>query len=269
MANPVSQTAWYCCGVRALDAASKRPVCGDTYAQRFMDEEGRAVFARFEKHVFPNRSNAVRHRLVDDLLRAALAANPERRVVLIGCGFDARAYRLGAGRWLEVDEAPLLAYKEARLPIAECPQPLNRVAIDFGSERLEDKLAAWAGDADPVVVVEGVSMYLDDAKVAALIATLAKLWPRHTLICDLMNDRFQRKYAQGLQKDIQSLGATFTWSPRHPDRPFRDSGYRLLSVQSQVERACELGVLRIPWLLRRTLLRQLIAGYRVYEWRRA
>src|SRR5262245_54626447 len=109
MTNPVSKTAWYCCGVRAQDATRSRPLLNDRYAARFMAGEGERVFARFADMKFPNRSNVVRHLVIDDWLREALARDSEQLVVLIGCGFDARAYRLGGGRWLEVDEPPLIA----------------------------------------------------------------------------------------------------------------------------------------------------------------
>jgi O-methyltransferase involved in polyketide biosynthesis len=38
--KPVSKTAYYCCGVRALDAAAPSSLCGDRYAERFMTLPG-------------------------------------------------------------------------------------------------------------------------------------------------------------------------------------------------------------------------------------
>ncbi len=80
--NPVSRTAYYCTGVRALDARSRAPFCGDRYAERFMDDEAWRLFAPFRRFHAPNGSNVVRHRMIDDLLRARLAAHPHLRVVL-------------------------------------------------------------------------------------------------------------------------------------------------------------------------------------------
>ncbi len=121
--NPISRTAIYCTGVRALDARTAAPLCGDRYAERFMDDAAWRLFAPFRRFQGPNGSNVVRHRILDDLLRARLIAEPRLRVVLLGAGFDARAFRLAGGRWLEVDEADLLAFKEPRLPAASCPNP--------------------------------------------------------------------------------------------------------------------------------------------------
>ena len=37
--NPISNPAFYCCGIRMRDASQKRPVCGDTYARhRYIDD---------------------------------------------------------------------------------------------------------------------------------------------------------------------------------------------------------------------------------------
>ena len=58
--KPVSKTAYYCCGVRALDAAAARPVCGDEYADRFMTPEAWGLFEPFRGFVGPNASNVAR-----------------------------------------------------------------------------------------------------------------------------------------------------------------------------------------------------------------
>jgi len=214
---------------------------------------------------FPNRSNVVRHLVIDEWLREAIARDLRQFVVLIGCGFDARAYRLGGGRWLELDEPPLIAMKNERLPVAECPAPLERVAIDFATQRLGDVLAPWSREPNPIVIVEGVLMYLDRARIDALLATLKSLWPRHRLIVDLMNQTFRERYAKPILDELSKLGTTFTWTVPDPQEPFRAAGYRELRRKSQVERACELGSLRIPWIMRRTFLRSLVEGYTCRE----
>jgi len=36
--KPISNTAFYCCGIRMRDAGSQHPVCGDQFAKVFMNE---------------------------------------------------------------------------------------------------------------------------------------------------------------------------------------------------------------------------------------
>jgi len=108
--NPISETAYYSCGVRMLDAQRRRPVCNDFFAEKFMDQHGREILQRFGAELDANASNVARHRYIDDELRRRLAANAALRVILIGCGFDSRAFRLTGGEWIELDEPPLIAH---------------------------------------------------------------------------------------------------------------------------------------------------------------
>src|SRR6185503_21276065 len=158
--KPISKTAFYCCGVRMQDAESSNPICGDVYAKRFMNDEGRRILETFKDEVRPNSSNVARHRIIDDLLREELRAKPDLRIVIIGAGFDSRAYRLKGGRWVELDEPQVVAYKNELLSPATCDNPLDRVAIDFSNESVEEKLSSFATTDRAVVVIEGVFMYL-------------------------------------------------------------------------------------------------------------
>ena len=167
--KPVSKTAYYCCGVRALDAASSRPVCGDQYAERFMTPEAWALFEPFRGLEGPNASNVARHRLIDDLIRRAVQSRAETRVIIIGAGFDTRAFRLPGGRWVELDEPALIELKELRLPADEAPNPLTRVSIAFGRDHLGAALASFRDDPAPLVVLEGIFPYLSAAELRSLL----------------------------------------------------------------------------------------------------
>ena len=175
--KPVSRTAFYCCGVRGLDARSTRPVCGDLFAERFMDEEVWRTFEPFRRFHGPNASNVMRHRILDDLLRERVARDPRRRIVLLGAGLDSRAFRLTGGRWLEVDERQVFAWKEPRLPARDSPNEIVRLGVDFETERLADRLAPFAGGEPVTVVLEGMLMYLEEPQVRELLRTLRGLFP--------------------------------------------------------------------------------------------
>jgi methyltransferase (TIGR00027 family) len=263
--KPISKTAFYCCGVRMRDAEGPSPVCGDSYARLFMSEEGLAILAAFDDETRPNASNVARHRVIDDLLRRELAADPALLVVIVGAGFDTRAYRLKGGVWVELDEPQVIAYKEERLPASRCGNELRRVPVDFSTESLEEKLAPFAGRGRALVVVEGVLMYLDEGAIRDLLATLRRLFPRHTLVCDLMNRRFFEKYGQTIHKKISGMGAPFKFKADDPERLFLECGYRRASKISVVEKSLEFqraGI--IPRLVLKTLLRRLAAGYAIH-----
>ena len=115
--KPISRTAFYCCGIRMQDAENANPICDDTYARVFMNEEALRFLETFKDDIGPNLGNVVRHRIIDDLLRRELESNPHERVLIIGAGFDTRAYRLQGGSWIELDEPQVIVYKNERLPV--------------------------------------------------------------------------------------------------------------------------------------------------------
>jgi methyltransferase (TIGR00027 family) len=265
--DPIARTAYYCCGIRAVDARGSDPLCGDHLAERFMDPEGSAVFERFAALRAQNVANVARHRIIDDLLTARLRAEPDLPVLLLGAGFDTRAFRLAGGRWLELDNPALIARKNDCLPPSKARNPLHRVPIDFTTESLADKMAPWADTPSTVVVMEGVSMYLGEDQWRATVETLRRLLPGHTLLCDLLDAEFQRRYGHDMRLAIRDLGADFAPAHEDPVAFVASLGYRRVVDHSIVGRAVEHEALPIPpWLLNSFLL-PLRDGYRVFEFR--
>ena len=262
--EPVARTAFYCCIVRADDARSSAPLCGDTFAERFIDDDVRRDLAPLLGLSAPAASNVARHRIIDDLIREQLASDPNRRVILIGAGFDTRAYRMKGGRWFELDDPPLLAFKEQRLPVAEAGNPLTRVPVAFDTDPPERYLASLAGDDQALVILEGVSMYLSDTEIATFASTLAKALPRATLVCDLMSPAFARTFSAQLRNGLSRMGARFGERHGHPARQIEQAGYRCLKHLSIPGRAGEAGTLKIPRWVLATFLRVLRDGYQVF-----
>jgi methyltransferase (TIGR00027 family) len=268
MQNPISRTAYYTLGVRAWDAAQAKPMCGDSYAAAFMNAEAERTWEQFKDFPRPNASNAARHAIIDEQLSAELATNPRTRVVVIGAGFDTRAFRLKGGNWIEVDEPAIITYKEARLPAASAANPLIRVTISFAHESLSDQLAPFAGPEPTHVVIEGVLMYLTQAQRRDLLASLRQLFPHHVVYCDLMRKSFFNRYARDLHQKFVAIGTTFTELSETPERLFTDSGYRPLAWTSIALRAAELRSFGIPPFAVRWLLRTLRRGYCVWRFSR-
>ena len=245
------------------DAVSANPVCGDTYAQIFMNADGLRILEAFKDEARPNASNVARHRIIDDFLRKELGANPNLQIVLIGAGFDSRAYRLNGGKWIELDEPQIISYKNARLPVAESKNHLQRIPIDFATDSLEQKLAPYSSPDPVVVVIEGVFMYLETDAIRHLLHALRRLFPRHKLICDLMNRGFFEKYSRTLHEKITGMGTKFIITD-NPDEIFINNGYRSVARVSIVGQAIEWGSIGIPKILFRLFLHTLAQGYSIY-----
>jgi methyltransferase (TIGR00027 family) len=184
------------CLFRASDQRRKPEdrILDDPYAKIFLGPMMRAALVALEasgrvgvlaEEHSPGLTAYVlcRHRFIDDCLRDALndTARPIEQVVLLGAGYDTRAYRFASelrGRPVfELDfrstsrrKAELVAEKQAELPSAN----VTIVEIDFLTERVEDRLGAtgFKKGARTFFVWEGVSMYLTRKAVQGTLATL-------------------------------------------------------------------------------------------------
>ena len=245
------------------DAEASKPVCGDGYAKMFMNEDGLRIHEAFKDEIRPNASNVARHRIIDDFLRQELGANPRLQIILIGAGFDSRAYRLNGGKWIELDEPQIITYKNKRLSTADCKNDLQRVPIDFSNDPLEQKLSPFSCHDPVAVVIEGVFMYLEQDAIRHLLHTLRRLFAKHKLICDLMSRKFFEKYSRSLHEKIVGMGTSFIIMD-NPDEIFIRNGYRIVEKVSIVGRAIEWGSVRIPDILFHLFLHTLSKGYSVY-----
>ncbi len=99
--------------------------------------------------------------------------NGATQVVVLGAGFDSRAYRFhaqpGDVRVMEVDYGPTQAYKKRRLgEIAEAiPSNVSFVAMDFTKDNRLEQLrnAGYSEQQKTFFLWEGVTYYLPDSAV--------------------------------------------------------------------------------------------------------
>jgi methyltransferase (TIGR00027 family) len=125
----------------------------------------------------------LRHRFIDDHLLAALSEGAHQ-VVLLGAGYDMRAYRFAdelAGRTVFEVDLPAISRSKAAT-IAEHTDGLPetrvvRVEMDFEQQSLDDVLliAGLEPDAPTYITWEGVPMYLTRAAVKATLDSLHKV----------------------------------------------------------------------------------------------
>lgn len=232
----VELTAFYCCAQRERDAGEADPLCGDHYASRFLDEGLRERLAPLLGDAAVQASNMARHRIIDDRVRDALASDPGRRMLIVGAGLDTRAFRLAGGRWFEFDHPSILAIKERELPERTAPNSLMRIAYDHRRDALAETLAPYAGDDEAIVVLEGVSAYLDHDALEALAGTVRAALPRAQLVTDLSTAAFRRVFLHGLAAQLAVLGVPFASGDRHPREAFESAGWRAIATTSIADR---------------------------------
>lgn len=264
--HPVSKTAYYCCGIRKEDAEKSNPICGDNFARVFFDNEGLEIFKKFKERRLRNANavNVTRHRIIDDMLKKELSRNPETPVILIGAGFDTRAYRLDGGVWYELDAPNLIAYKNTKLPAADCKNKLNRIPYDYTTDSLVEKLSFIKGDTRAIIIVEGVFGYLAEDAIQQLIASLQQSSGNHLLICDLAGYTFDRMFGRRLRTLLRNMGAPMTIKTNSPEKIFINNNYVLSEKKSIILRTAELGFLSYPAVLVKYFLKQLPNDYSIF-----
>jgi methyltransferase (TIGR00027 family) len=125
-------------------------------------------------------SGIARTRFIDDALERELR-NGVRQVVILGAGYDCRAYRIHgieSARVHEVDyPSTLIAKRESlQLMLGRLPRHVIFSAIDFNRQRLGDVLAASGFDKTgrTFFIWEGVTSYLTERAVDSTLGFVGK-----------------------------------------------------------------------------------------------
>jgi methyltransferase (TIGR00027 family) len=253
-----SQTAEAVCWMRASEQRHRAAnrIVNDPYAKLFLGPMLRAALATWEAsgrigdladRFAPGLVTWVlcRHRYIDDCLLGALAGNAEQ-VVVLGAGYDMRAYRfareLGDRPVFELDypatsqrKARILARHQSELPRAD----VRTVEIDFQTDSLRDRLrsAGLRPGAPTFFVWEGVAMYLSREAVKHTLTELLEISAAGSRIAlDLWRlpegadvaSAAARLSANAL--DLIGEPVTFAIHPEDAEPFLRRLGYRVLEI---------------------------------------
>jgi methyltransferase (TIGR00027 family) len=191
-----SRTAQYMALFRAVESArpSRRRLFSDPFAREFLGPPLRfaaavsrlpllgSVIPAIMDAAWPGArtSGVARTRFIDDRLERALREG-FRQIVILGAGFDSRAYRmtgLSGARVIEVDHPATSGQKQRVLArtLGRLPQNVRFLEIDFNTQSLDEGLRTVSADlaAPTVVIWEGVTNYLTAEGVAATFESLRR-----------------------------------------------------------------------------------------------
>jgi methyltransferase (TIGR00027 family) len=170
----------------------------------------------------PRGSAVVRTRMIDDALAGALTAGT-RQVVILGAGFDTRAYRVPGierARVFELDQEAMIASKTAgvrRRLAGAVPPHVTLVAVDFNRDDLGDVLrgAGFDPSARTFFIWEGVTNYLTPEAVDAALRDIAALAPPQSAVVftyihrDLLEDPARFEGGPETTARVRSVGEPF------------------------------------------------------------
>jgi methyltransferase (TIGR00027 family) len=198
----VSDTALMVAAVRAHETELEDAYFCDPFAARLAGERGVAILNAMPYANVARFGLAVRTRLIDDLLLEALTTHPIATVLSVGCGLDTRPWRLELPaelRWIEIDFADVLDYKEQRMSGEKTRCRRERLTVDLNhpaQRRLMYEATAKGSDSS-LMITEGVLMYLPAAAVEALASEVGTQSSVAYWIGDITTTAFRRALGGG------------------------------------------------------------------------
>jgi methyltransferase (TIGR00027 family) len=230
MKQQSSQSAAGVALLRAIEAEKPEGVriCDDPYAHS-MANGGIAftlsklvIKAGLYERMAPGAESfiVVRERYIDDFLKARLKEGLDQ-VVILGAGFDTRAYRIAGidkTRVFEVDHPATQAVKLERLKkvIAPLPAHVSFVAVDFDTQALGERLSASGYDAQAktLFIWQGVTYFLTQQGIDSTLAFIAQhSGAGSTVIFDYFSNEalhdIHRKDVQMLRRAERISGETY------------------------------------------------------------
>jgi methyltransferase (TIGR00027 family) len=213
----------------------------------------RGIISRFidRRWPGPRGSGIVRTRIIDDALLAALADGASQ-VVLLGAGFDSRAYRISGierTRVFELDQPATIASKRAGVcrRLGGVPEHVAFVPVDFNTDDVANVLrgAGFASDAPACFIWEGVTNYLTADAVNETLRDIAKLAAPGSVVvftyvhCDALEDPARFEGARQTITRVRRVGEPFRFGfdPAELASYLRARGLVLTSDEATAEAA--------------------------------
>jgi methyltransferase (TIGR00027 family) len=213
--------AWF----RARESVRLVPerILEDPWAQLLADRDPRLLLVRGLRHLLPPLSTAiaellvahcVRHRALDQLLLAAIG-DGFRQVVVVGAGYDMRAFRFAGAlegvAWIEIDDPWTQARKLQLLNGIPRLAELRFASTDLERERVSTPLARAGFDPSrpTCYLLEGLIHYLSPASLGSLLAGLAESAAPARILLSFIDARMGAHVTPG-------LAALFALMGEHP-----------------------------------------------------
>lgn len=176
---------------RAQEMRMKQPLFGDPYSVDMLAkiDFDFSIFANMPGRMTGNRRDlqagiAVRTELLDKGVRAFIESHPQGLVVNMGCGFDARFFRLdnGSMTWIDVDLEEVIDIRQQFFEENDRYQMRAASILEHG----------WMDGIVPrngqkvLLIAEGTLMYFQEEEVKTLFGNLVAKFPRSVFLFEVM-----------------------------------------------------------------------------------
>ncbi len=205
--------------VRAIEAQKPEDVriCYDPYARALINGGISFTFSKLviDSGIYERMAPGavafiiIRERYIDDFLKAGLSEGLDQ-VVILGAGFDTRAYRIAGiekARVFEIDHPATQAVKLERLKKVVDPLPsyVTFIPVDFNTQTLGERLLAGGYDEQgkTLFIWQGVTYFLTPEGVDNTLAFIANhSGPDSAVIFDYFYNEVLRDESR---RDVKAL----------------------------------------------------------------
>ena len=233
----VSDTALMVAACRALEFDAPDGFVRDPFAARLAGERGMAILRALPHPEMMRFGIGVRSRFMDELVLEALALEKIATVLSLGCGLDTRPWRLEVPpdlRWIEVDFADILDYKNA-LMSAETPRCRREfMAADVNDAAQRRAIYAATGPAPALMITEGFLMYLPGATVHALAAEASKESGITHWMSDITTTTFMKAISMNMPQSVRDVQAPDSLNGEQILESIRGQGWRTAAQRSYI-----------------------------------
>lgn len=230
---------------KALDNRLPDPILGDEYAEQAM----RRLDPDYDNRRFGTGqlglAAVVRAKAHDDWARSFLADHPDAVVLHLGCGLDARVYRIDPPAtvdWYDLDYPSVIGLRRRFLPPREHYTLIGSSVTDLTwLERIPR--------GRPVLLIaEGLVPYLTETDVRRLLTSVVDAFPTGQIQIDTVSvsawrtsrwDPLGRKYGARFRCGFDDPAAPADWHPRLEyvgEAPMNDSPVLMAKAPANVRR---------------------------------
>jgi len=193
---------------KAIESQSKDPILDDPYAVAMTKKldpilagaDSKLLQRLVKKKIDPRMvvHVALRARKYDAYTRAFLKKHPSGAVINIGCGLDARFFRIdnGSVHFFDLDLPQVIRFKKELLDENARYQMISASMFD---DTWMQKVKQ-CGTEHWLVMAEGVFMYFEEHQIKQLVLDLQTHFPGCDLVCEVV----KKEWTHGL---LQKMGA--------------------------------------------------------------
>lgn len=234
---------------KALDNRLPDPILGDRYAEKAM----RRLDPDYDKRRFGTSqlglAAVVRAKTYDDWARSFLAGHTDAVVLHLGCGLDARVYRIDPPStvdWYDLDYPPVIELRQQILP------PREHYTLIASSVTDLSWLDRVPRGRPVLMIAEGLVPYLSETDLRRLLTSVVDAFPSGEIMFDTVAvwawrtskwDPTLRKYGIQFHCGFNDPAALADWHPRLQyvdEAPMNDSPVLMAKAPANVRRLYRL-----------------------------